>query len=578
MRENIIQVQNHLKTCGFSRNPTKTYTMKSSFYIITLLILITGCGQKEKADLLVHNATIYTIDSAFSVAEAMVITNGRIMETGTTTELQKKYEAKEQLDAQGKFIYPGFIDAHAHFIGYGASLQKVNLTGTNSWDEVIERSSKFAAKNPDGWLLGRGWDQNDWTVENPKGMASPQFPDNKKLNELFPDRPVLLTRIDGHAAVANQKALEIAGIKAGDRLTGGDIETKNGQLTGILIDNAVDLVSSKIPTVNAAEAKKILLDAQQNCFAVGLTTVDDCGIDYQDALFIDSMQRTGELKMRIYAMLSDKPGNFTIAFSRGPLKTNHLNVRSFKVYADGALGSRGACLLAPYSDKPGWSGFLLSSLKHFDSVARVISQHGFQMCTHAIGDSGNRAILNIYAKYLKGKNERRWRIEHAQVVNQQDFNLFGENNIIPSVQPTHATSDMYWAGDRLGNERVKGAYAFKQLLQQNGWMPLGTDFPVEDISPFKTFYAAVIRKDAKGWPEKGYQPENALTREEAIKGMTIWAARSNFEEDEKGSLEKGKFADFVLLDTDLTKALPEKLLNTKVLKTFLNGEQVYGSK
>ena len=248
------------------------------------------------------------------------------------------------------------------------------------------------------------------------------------------------------------------------------------------------------------------------------------------------------------------------------------------MYADGALGSRGACLLQPYSDKPGWSGFLLSSQQHFDSVAKVIYEHGWQMCTHAIGDSGNRTMLNIYGKYLKGKNDLRWRIEHAQVINENDFKLFGEYNIIPSVQPTHATSDMYWAGDRLGQERVKGAYAYKQLLEQNGWIPLGTDFPVEDISPFKTFYAAVVRKDAKGWPANGYQMENALTREETLRGMTIWAAKANFEETEKGSLEKGKFADFVILDNDLVKEVPEKLLQVKVLKTFVGGEKVYETK
>ena len=277
-------------------------------------------------------------------------------------------------------------------------------------------------------------------------------------------------------------------------------------------------------------------------------------------------------------MLSDAAANYDYAKKNGKIKTDRLHVCAFKVYADGALGSRGACLLQPYSDRPGWYGFLLSSKEHYDSVANIVSQMGWQMCTHAIGDSGNRRTLNIYSKYLKGKNDLRWRIEHVQVVNQNDFKLFGEYNIIPSVQPTHATSDMYWAADRLGNERVKGAYAYKQLLQQNGWIPLGTDFPVEDISPFKTFYAAVVRKDAKGWPDSGYQMENALTREETLRGMTIWAAKANFEENEKGSLEKGKFADFVILDDDLMKEVPEKLLHVKVWKTFVGGEKVYERK
>jgi predicted amidohydrolase YtcJ len=309
---------------------------------------------------------------------------------------------------------------------------------------------------------------------------------------------------------------------------------------------------------------------------MGLTTVDDCGLDYREVLTIDSFQKKGELKMRVYAMLSDAKHNYDFLFKNGKIKTDHLNVRSFKVYADGALGSRGACLLQPYNDRPNWYGFLLSPLSHFDSVANIIAANNFQMCTHAIGDSGNRAVLNIYAKYLKGPNDKRWRIEHAQVVNQNDFAAFGKYNIIPSVQPTHATSDMYWAGQRVGREREKGAYAFKQLMQQNGWIPLGTDFPVEDISPFKTFLAAVFRQDAKGYPGGGYQMENALSRQEALRGMTIWAARSTFEETEKGSLEKGKLADFIILDRDLMTVAPAEVLQTTVLATFIGGSKVYG--
>jgi predicted amidohydrolase YtcJ len=538
------------------------------------VILLFSCNAKEKVDLLVYNATIYTVDSTFSTAEAMAVTDGKIVATGKTADLEKKYDAKEKLDAGGKFIYPGFIDAHAHFTGYGLSLQTVNLTGTNSWDEVIEKVKAFAAANPDGWITGRGWDQNDWDVKDmPAGGQD--FPTNEKLNELFPDRPVLLRRVDGHAAIANQKALDIAGIEAGDTLTGGEIEEMEGTLTGLLIDNAVGLVSAKIPGATEEQFKKALQAAEKNCFAVGLTTIDDCGLSYGSVDQIKALQEKGYLKMRLYVMLSDDKKNYEYLEKNGVIKTDRLNVRSIKVYADGALGSRGACLLHPYADKPGWSGFLLSTPGHFDSIANYISQKGWQMCTHAIGDSGNRTMLNIYAKYLKGKNDLRWRIEHAQVVNEDDFNLFGANSVIPSVQPTHGTSDMYWAGDRLGAERVKVAYAYKQLLQQNGWIPLGTDFPVEDISTFKTFFAAVVRKDSKGWPANGYQMENALSREEALRGMTIWAAKSNFEEKEKGSLEKGKFADFVVLDADILKEAPEKLLEVKVIKTFLSGEKVY---
>lgn len=532
------------------------------------LLLLTACGaSKEKIDLLVHHATIYTVDSSFSTAEALAVKDGKVLETGSNEALMNKYDAKETLDAKGQFIYPGFIDAHAHFYGYGQSLQTADLNGTGSWQAILDTLVAFAGSHPDGWLLGRGWDQNDWETK--------EFPSNEALNTLFPDRPVLLSRVDGHAAIANAKALELAGVKPGVTLTGGTVEVRNGKLTGILIDNAIDLVNQKVPVTSAQQAKQSLLDAQERCFAAGLTTIDDCGLPYSAVELMLAMQKSGELKMRLYVMLSDGKQNFDYLFAKGPIKTDRLHVNGFKVYADGALGSRGACLLHPYSDKPGWSGFLLSDPAHFDSVANILYEKNFQMCTHAIGDSGNRTILNTYAKYLKEKNDRRWRIEHAQVMNKADFDMFGRYSIIPSVQPTHATSDMYWAEQRLGADRVRGAYAFNDLLKQNGWIPLGTDFPVEDISPFKTFYAAVVRKDAKGWPAAGFQMENALSREAAVRGMTIWAAKSNFEEQEKGSLEKGKFADFVLLDKDLMKTAEEELLGVKVQRTYVGGEKVF---
>jgi predicted amidohydrolase YtcJ len=541
--------------------------MKYTLLILTVFAINISFAQKKKVDLVIYNATIYTVDKNFSIQSAIAIDKGKIVETGASAQLLKKYNATQSKDAEGKFIYPGFIDAHAHFFNYGLGLQTANLVGTTSWEEILNKVQAFAQEHTEGWLTGRGWDQNDWSIK--------EFPTREKLDLLFPDRPVILSRIDGHAAIANKKALELAGIKPGQSLVGGQVEVKNGELTGILVDNAVDLVASRIPPPSIDQMKAALMAAQRNCFAVGLTTIDDCGVDYRTALLMDSLQKSRELKMRIFAMLSDDTKNYNFLFKNGKIKTDRLNVRAFKVYADGALGSRGAALLKPYSDKPGWSGFLLSSQQHFDSVANIIARHGFQMCTHAIGDSGNRTILNIYAKYLKGKNDRRWRIEHAQVINPSDFHLFGQYNIIPSVQPTHATSDMYWAADRLGADRVKGAYAFRQLLNENGWIPLGTDFPVEDISPFKTFYAAVFRIDANQFPKGGFQMENALTRQQAIKGMTIWAARSNFEEKEKGSLEKGKWADLIILDRDLMRVNAKDVLSTTVIATLVGGETVY---
>ena len=539
--------------------------------LLTLVLLLANSlvqSQKLPADLLVYNARIYTVDNGFSIAEAMAIKDGKVITTGTTASLKNRYSATTNLDAEGKFIYPGFIDAHAHFLGYGLGLQTVDLTNTKSWEEIIDKLKEYAVAHKEGWLIGRGWDQNDWIEK--------AFPNKEKLDELFADRPVFLTRVDGHAAIANKKALE--GIMPGVKLTGGEVETKDGKLTGILVDNAQGLVRQKIPAPTRLQKQEALLNAQANCFAAGLTSIDDCGLQYDDVETIEALQKDGRLKMRLYVMLSDAKNNYNAIFKRGMIKTDRLNVRSFKVYADGALGSRGACLLAPYADRPASYGFLLSNKAHFDEVAAIIYAHGFQMCTHAIGDSGNRVMLKIYAKYLHGKNNLRWRIEHAQVVDKNDISLFGSNSIVPSVQPTHATSDMYWAAERLGSERVETAYAYQQLLKQNGWLPLGTDFPVEDISPFKTFYAATIRKDAKGWPEAGYQINNALTKKQTLMGMTIWAAKANFEENEKGSLEKGKFADFVILDTDLMTTDPGKILQAVVVKTFLNGEMVYEKK
>ena len=544
--------------------------MKSILYALLFSAMLSACSQKEQADLIIYNAKVYTVNDQFDAVEAFAVKDGKILDLGSNKDIQDKYTSKNKVDAKGKAIYPGFIDAHAHFFGYGQSLQAADLRDTKSWKEILQRLAEFAKTHPEGWLIANGWDQNDW--------ENKAFPNNKELSELFPDRPVFLNRVDGHAAIVNQKAFDEAGIIEEQKLTGGDMLTENGKLTGVLIDNAVGLVESKIPSPDTKLAEKILTDAQKNCFAAGLTTIDDCGLPYQTVDLIEKLQQENKLKMRLYVMLADAPQNYDYLFKRGAIKTDRLNVRSFKVYADGALGSRGACLLHPYADMPAKTGFLLSNQKHFEEVAEKIAAKGFQMCTHAIGDSANRVMLKIYNKILKGKNDKRWRIEHAQIVNPKDFNLFGSASIVPSVQPTHATSDMYWAGQRLGAARLKGAYAYQQLLKQNGWIPLGTDFPVENINPLLTFYAATVREDAKGFPKGGFQMENALTPEEALRGMTIWAAKANFEEQEKGSLEKGKLADFVILDQDILKSSPQNILKTKVLKTYLNGEKVYEAK
>lgn len=538
-----------------------------------LFLVFSSCKFRQKVPLLVHHAKIYTADDQFTVAEAMAISDGKILAIGSNDIILKEYEGEETINAGGKTIYPGFIDAHAHFVGYGFGLGQVNLFGTKSWQECIDKLKSFSKERnikPGEWIQGRGWDQNDWELK--------EFPDKRLLDSIFPDNPVTLERVDGHALIANQKAIELAKVQPGQTINGGSIETKNGKLTGIFIDNAETFIQAVIPALTKAEYAEALNEAQQNCFAVGLTTVVDCGLNKKDVDLIDALQKEGALKMKMVVMLSDDSANYAYYLKTGPYKTPLLNVNGFKLYADGALGSRGACLLHDYTDKPGWQGFTLKDRAYFEKIIPLIYNSKFQANTHAIGDSGNRMMLQVYANTLKDKNDRRWRIEHAQVVNENDFNYFGQYSIIPSVQPTHATSDMYWAGQRLGAERIKGAYAYKQLLKQNGWIPLGTDFPVEDISPFKTFYAAVVRQDANGFPANGFQIENALTREETLRGMTIWAAKASFEEKQKGSLERGKAADFIMLDTDLMSCENAAILKAAVLSTYINGQKVFSKK
>ena len=535
---------------------------------VAAILLFSSCIN-QRVDLIVHHAQIYTVNNDFATAEAMAVQDGKIVAIGTNDEILKEYKSDSLVDAKGAAVYPGFIDAHAHFLGYGQTLYAVDLMFVPTWEEAIARVKDFAAKHPGkGWIKGRGWDQNRFPGK--------QFPTNAELNALFPDRPVLLERVDGHASIANDFALQLAGVQPGQTIEGGQFMMQDGKLTGLLVDNAVGVVESHVPAATRNDYKDWLTAAQKNCFATGLTTVTDCGLSPEDIDNVDALQKSNDLKMRLYVMLSDKPASYASKyFTGGGYVTERLMVKGVKVYGDGALGSRGACLLQPYADKPGWSGFLLSSQAHFDSIAAKLINTDFQMCTHAIGDSANRTILNIYAKYLKGKNDKRWRIEHAQIINPSDFHLFGDNSIVPSVQPTHGTSDMYWAGDRLGADRLKGGYAYKQLLAQNNWLPLGTDFPVEEINPFKTFLASVARQDSKGFPAGGFQMENALTREQTIRGMTIWAAKANRMEKQVGSLEVGKKADFIILDKDLMKVPTDSILLVKVLKTYLNGERVH---
>lgn len=541
--------------------------MKYHFLLFFISVFVFSCKNENNMDLIIVNAKIYTVDSNFSTASAMAIKDGRFVEIGNENIL-KNYTSTEIFDAKGKFIYPGFIDAHCHFTGQAMDEYKLNLFGTSSFDEIIEKVNEYALTCNREWIEGRGWDQNDWKDKS--------FPTKEKLDLLFPTKPVFLLRVDGHAALCNQAALNAAKITCDFKIEGGENVLKNGECSGILIDNALDKVKNVIPKLTEQEAISFFKNTEQTCFENGLTGVVDCGISNPVVPWIQKACAT-ELAIRCSIMLSDEPENFTQYLNNKPKQTDNFNCFGFKFYSDGALGSRGAYLLNDYEDRHQHKGFLLKSIDSLQQIANVLKDKNFQMCTHAIGDGAVHEILKVYANALKSKNDKRWRIEHTQVVNENDFHFFGDYNIIPSVQPTHATSDMYWAEERIGKERIKNAYAYKKLLLQNAWMPLGTDFPVESINPLYTFCSAVFRQDDKGFPAIGFQKENALSRKEALRGMTIWAAKSTFEEKQKGSIERNKFADFVILDIDLMTADLKTIRNAKVENTFVDGVKVFGN-
>lgn len=539
--------------------------MKKYIVLLALSTILFSCTKTEKADTIITNANIYTVNANFDKAESFAIKDGKIIDVGSSKDIQEKYTSQNVIDAKGKTLLPGFIDAHCHFINLGRLQQQVKLAGTTSFNEVIERLQKFKKEKNADYITGRGWDQNDWKVK--------EFPTKEKLDELFPNTPIAVRRIDGHAMLVNEATFKYSGIDSSKpkKVSGGEFIMKNGKMTGVLIDNAMRYIKS--PRSNQKQEIQAIKDAQKICFKLGLTTVDEAGVSRQSIELLDSLHKTGDLKMRVYAMISNYKKNLDYFLNKGIIKTDRLNVRSVKVFADGALGSRGAALKEAYSDRHNHFGLMLSSVEDLQQLAKRIAASDYQMNTHSIGDSANYVMLKTYHDVLKNKKDRRWRIEHAQVVDLKDFDLF--KKVIPSIQPTHATSDMYWAEDRVGKHRIKGAYAYNDLLKQYGKVALGTDFPIEKVSPFLTFYAATIRKDTKGYPENGFQMENALSRENTLRGMTIWAAYANFEENEKGSIEVGKFADFILLNQNIMEVDGSKIPNTKVLATYINGEKVY---
>ena len=536
---------------------------------ILLCIALTTCGfRQEKAELILHNGTIHTLDEQNQQFEAMAVRNGKIIALGPEREILNRFASLEKIDIQGRHAYPGFIDAHSHFMGYARNFLRANLLNVASPAEMIERLQAFRRDFPElPWLTGRGWDHTLW--------ENAQWPSRAMLDSVFADIPVLLIRVDGHSGVMNSRAFALFREAFPGSVPGGIIEQQNGKYTGIVKEKALDAAQSLVPDASPEQLVRALKRAENKLFRAGLTTVTDAGLPKKDVLFLDSLYRRGELSIPLYIM--SNPDSASLQWlATSPDLDSALTFESVKLYADGSLGSRSACLKSEYADDPGNFGLLTVSESEVIELARFCIEHQLQLNTHAIGDSAAKVVLSAYGQVLQTVNDYRWRLEHAQVVDPNDHALFRKYAIIPSVQPTHATSDMRWAEDRLGSPRIHRAYAFKSLMKPLGMLALGTDFPVEDIDPLKTFYAAVFRQQPfTDQPSDGFLPDEALNAEQALRGMTLWAALACRMEQSAGSLEVGKNANAVVLNQNLLETENIDWENLSTEMTLLHGNVVY---
>ncbi|HVR39444.1 MAG TPA: amidohydrolase [Thermoanaerobaculia bacterium] len=511
---------------------------------------------------------------------AIYATDGVIREIGAPDDIRRAHAGARVIDASSATILPGLIDAHGHLYGLGLSLDIVRLVDTTSYEQVIALVKERAARaSANEWILGRGWDQNDWDVK--------QFPTAAPLDAAVSDHPVWLKRIDGHAGLANSAAMRAAGVTAATKdPDGGRVERDaNGNPTGVFVDAAMDLVESAVPPPTFAQRKARVLAAAQKIASEGLVETHDPGADDATIRAVRELIDEKKFPIRVYSMLSDSgeafdSGNAQLRdwFARGPLLDygGRLTVRAVKVYADGALGSRGAALLAPYSDDPKNVGLMLAKPEHIADVAKRALAAGFQVNTHAIGDRGVRNVIDAYQE-AGVKPEHRFRIEHLQVISPPDVPRLVYRGIIASMQPTHATSDMYWAEKRLGDPRVRDSYAWRTVLNAGGRLALGSDFPVEEVNPFYGISSAVTRQDHKNWPDGGWFPDQRLTFAEALRGFTLDAAYAGFEEKSRGTIEAGKLADFTIVEGDFATTPPQDLWKAKVRSTVVGGEVVWSS-
>lgn len=528
------------------------------------------------ADLILVNTRIYTVDDSHPFVDAMAVRGGRVAFVGSTREaLLLRGASTQVLDLAGRTVIPGMVDAHAHLFGLGTFLRDIDLTDTRSYDAIVSRVAGRVKDVPSGrWIIGRGWDQNKW--------GDTRFPTHDPLSRVTPNNPVVLERIDGHAVLANAAAMKAAGVTAATRdPAGGRIErTGSGEPTGVFVDNAMALIDRIVPPLSHDEMRSATVAAITESNRWGLVGLHDPGEPREVLDVFEELAKEGKFSLRVYAMISDDSAAIEHYFQRGPqseLYDDHLWIRSIKLYADGALGSRGAALLDPYADDPKNNGLLKSTPDHLRDVSTRALQHGFQVATHAIGDRGNRVALDAYQAALDKVPtvDHRFRIEHVQVLDHADIPRFAQLGVIPSMQAVHQTSDMYWAATRLGPSHVLGAYAWRSLLETGVIIPNGSDFPVERVNPLYSFHAAVSRQDEHDWPPGGWYPDQRMTRDEALKSVTIWPAYAGFQERIMGSLTPGKLADFDVLDRDIMVVPASEILGTQVLATYIGGRAVY---
>lgn len=545
----------------------KNLNMRSLFALFPLLFALSACYKGKSVDLIIHNAKVHTMVDNAEIAEAIAIKDGKIVEVGPERQILNKYSSDEEIDAEGKDVYPGFTDAHGHILSYAKQLLSADLVGTKSMDELLVRLEKYQSKNKRKFIVGRGWDQSLW--------GTTEFPTNEQLNKLFPTIPVCLIRIDGHALLANDACLKLANITADTQINGGIIHVKEDKCTGLLVDNAMNPVYALIPEFPKSEIMNAINEIQDELFQYGITGVHEAGIENKDIALFKEMIDKHDFDLNVYAMLMPSDENIAFARKKGIYTYKNLLIRSFKVMGDGALGSRGALLKQPYSDQHPHHGVLTTSIEDMKRIAGICEETGYQMNTHAIGDSTNKILLDLYERIFEVNRDHRWRIEHAQVIDPKDFELFSKYAVFPSVQPTHAVSDQRWAEQRLGRQRMIGAYAYKSLLNQFGMLAIGTDFPIELTDPFLTIHAAVQRTNVDNLPSGGFYPKEALTIEECIKGMTSWAAFASFQENELGTIEKGKDATLAIFENPVSSQV--EFQPNFASYVFIKGKKVYST-